>query len=398
MASIIKINRSKAMRRVSARCIDWTLYVVTGITLLLSSQDWIALLTGTEWSTHQVEPDPLPPPVTWIETYAIPDLPPWSSIFAIHLASVILLLIPSLLYELPLIAARGQTVGKILMGIKVTKNSAGCVLGWTRSTIRWAVFYLPLLIPIVGILIFLLTAASPLFDSKRRGWHDKIAGTLVAPVSKDKESRTPLLFPTGAHKRLLARTIDWLLYSIAGVTFLIWSIGLLELEGSTFIDLYNSRVAIEPLSISYQIEGIRRMIYESDFWLAVFGIHNSFTIVFVSVVIYELPLTALRGETIGKILTKTQVICIDSGRVPGWKKASIRWMVLYLPLLAIPIIGILIFLLTAASPLFNPQRRGWHDKAAGTIVVPASEGLRVSRPSRGVAYKTRRRNARGGKR
>ncbi len=383
MASIIKINQSESTRRVLARCIDWTIYVITGITLLLSSQDWIALLTGTKRSTYQVEPDPPPPPVTWIETYAIPDLQPWTSIFAIHLAGVILLLLPSLLYELPLIAARGQTAGKILMGIKVTHNNKGHFPGWTRSSIRWAILYLPLLIPIIGILIFLLTTASPLFNSQRHGWHDKIAGTLVAPVSKDKESRTSLLFPTGAHKRLLARTIDWLLYSIAGVTFLIWSIGLLELEGSTFIDLYNSRVAIEPLSISYQIEGIRRMIYESDFWLAVFGIHNSFTIVFISVVIYELPLTALRGETIGKILTKTQVVCIDNGQVPGWKKASIRWMVLYLPLLALPIIGILVFLLTAASPLFDPQRRGWHDKAAGTIVVPTSEGLQGRQQSRG---------------
>ena len=269
------------------------------------------------------------------------------------------------------------------MRVKVTHHSQGRVPGWTRSTIRWAVFYLPLLIPIVGILIFLLTAASPLFDSKRRGWHDKIAGTLVAPVNRRQEIKNNTSLSNPAHKRLLARTIDWLLYSIAGVTFLIWSIGLLELEGSAFIDLYSSRAAIEPLSISYQIEGIRRIIYESDLWLAVFGIHNSFTIVFVSVVIYELPLTALRGETIGKILTKTQVVCIDNGQVPGWKKASIRWMVLYLPLLALPIIGILVFLLTAASPLFNSQRRGWHDKAAGTIVVPTSEGLQGRRQSSG---------------
>ena len=388
MASIINVNRSESTRRVSARCIDWTIYVVTGMILLLSSRDWIDPLTRTVWSTYQQEPDPLPPPVTWIETYAIPDLQPWSSIFAIHLAGVILLLILSLLYELPLTATRGQTIGKILMGIKVTHNSERRVPGWTRSSIRWAVLYLPLLIPIVGILIFLLTAVSPLFDSQRRGWHDKIAGTLVTPASKTQANKQNTSLSSHTHKRLLARTIDWLLYPIAGVTFLIWSIGLLELQGSTFIDLYSNRAAIEPLSISYQIEGIRGrilqwMVYEADLWLTVLGIHLSFIVGLASVIIYELPMTALRGETIGKILTKTRVVSNNNGRTPGWKKASIRWIALYLPLLTIPIIGILVFLLTAASPLFDPQRRGWHDKAAGTIVVPTSEAPQVRQPSGG---------------
>ena len=195
MASIINVNRSESTRRVSARCIDWTIYVVTGMILLLSSRDWIDPLTRTVWSTYQQEPDPLPPPVTWIETYAIPDLQPWSSIFAIHLAGVILLLILSLLYELPLTATRGQTIGKILMGIKVTHNSERRVTGWTRSSIRWAVLYLPLLIPIVGILIFLLTAVSPLFDSQRRGWHDKsLAHSLPQHLKHEQTSRT-LHFP-----------------------------------------------------------------------------------------------------------------------------------------------------------------------------------------------------------
>ena len=379
MASIININRSKATRRVLARYIDWTIYVVTGMILLLSSRGWIEPFTRTEWSTYQQEPDPLPPPVTWIETYAIPDLQPWSYIFAIHLACVVILLISSLLYELPLTATRGQTIGKILMGIEVIHNSEMRVPGWTRSSIRWAVLYLPLLIPIVGVLIFLLTAVSPLFDSQRRGWHDKIAGTLVIPASKTRADKQNTSLSSRTHKRLLARTVDWLLYPLAGVTFLIWSMGLLELEGSTFIDLYSKIAFMEPFSISFQ----SWLIPDSDPWDAIWIPHVIFALVLVSVVIYELPLTALRGETIGKILTKTRVVSNNNGRTPGWKKASIRWIALYLPLLTIPIIGILVFLLTAASPLFNPQRRGWHDKAAGTIVVPTSEAPQVRQPSGG---------------
>ena len=160
---------------------------------------------------------------------------------------------------------------------------------------------------------------------------------------------------------------------------MIWSIGLLEFEGSTFIDIYNRIASIEPFQIAVQ----SRLLPESGLWIAVPIIHIAIAGVLISVVIHELPMTALRGETIGKILTKTRVVCIDSGRVLGWKKAGIRWIVLYLPLLAAPIVGILFFLLTAASPLFDPQRRGWHDKAAGTIVVPVSEAHQVRQSSRG---------------
>ena len=379
MANIIKINQSEATRRVSARLIDWILYVITGICLALASLPWIAVFTRTDFSVGVTDILPPQPPEAWIEIYAIPDLQPWSSIFAMHLTSVVLLLIPSLLYELPLIAARGQTIGKILMGVKVAHNSEGRVPGWTRSSMRWATLYLPLLVPIIGILIFLLTAASPFFDPKRRGWHDKMAGTIVTSVPKRIVCEDNSYLSSRTRKGVLTRTIDWLLYPLAGVTFLIWSIGLLELEGSTYIDLYSSRAIMEPFSISLQ----SWLIPYSNLWLAIYILHTCFTVVLVSVVIYELPLTALRGETIGKILTKTQVVCIDSGRVPGWKRASIRWIVLYLPLLALPIIGILVFLLTAASPLFNSQRRGWHDKAAGTIVVPTSEGLQGCRQSSG---------------
>ena len=383
MASTISINRSESTRRVLARCIDWIIYIITGMTLSLSSLLWIASFTRTEWYIGGVDPDPQPPPEMSFETYAVPDLQPWSSIFAIHLAGVVLMVIPSLLYELPLTAARGQTVGKILMGIKVTHTSETRVPGWTKSSIRWAVLHLPLLVPIVGILIFLMTAASPLFNSQRRGWHDKIAGTLVTPVSKEQAIKDKVSPSNRTHKRLLARAVDWLLYPIAGVTVLIWSVALLELEGSTFIDLYSNRAAIEPFrSNSYQIEGIWHTIFESDFWWTVSVLHITIIVVLVSVVIYELPLVALRGETIGKILAKTRVVCIGNGRAPGWKRSGIRWIVLYLPLLAVPIIGVLVFLLTAVSPLFDPQRRGWHDKAAGTIVVPTSEKVhRVHQPA-----------------
>ena len=378
MASLIGINQSESIGRILARCIDWLLYVVIGIWLWMSSLIWgmSSLIWVTGFTRTYVglgggDSVPSQSYRLWFETYAVPDFQPWLSIFAIHLACVILLLVPSLLYELPMTAARGQTIGKIMMGIKVTHNSNGRVPGWKRSSVRWAIIYLPLLVPIIGIIIFLLTVISPLFDPQRRGWHDKIAGTIVTQASKTPAIQDNVSLSVPTHKRFLSRTIDWLLYSIAGITLVIWSIGLLELEGSTFIDIYKGIAFIEPFQITVQ-----SLLPESDLWIAISILHIGFVAVLASVVIYELPLIALRGETIGKILTQTRVVCIGNGRVPGWKRASIRWIVIYLPLLALPIIGILIFFLTAASPLFDSQRRGWHDKAAGAIVVPTSDAHR----------------------
>jgi uncharacterized RDD family membrane protein YckC len=81
-------------------------------------------------------------------------------------------------YELVMTAIKGQTVGKMIMGIKVVKSADGQVPGFGPAFMRW-------LLPIIGAVICgigaLLVYLSPLFDSSGRvqGWHDKAANTLV---------------------------------------------------------------------------------------------------------------------------------------------------------------------------------------------------------------------------
>ena len=84
-----------------------------------------------------------------------------------------------LLYEVTMIALRGQTVGKMMMGIKVIRAVDGQIPGWGKSAKRWLVPQLPGLIPFVGSLLTLLVYLSPVFDNRRQGWHDKAAGTFV---------------------------------------------------------------------------------------------------------------------------------------------------------------------------------------------------------------------------
>lgn len=84
-----------------------------------------------------------------------------------------------ILYEVVMIAVKGQTVGKMLMGVKVVKQASGEVAGWGPSFIRYII---PAVASAVtcglgGILVYL----SPLFDKSGRmqGWHDNAANDLV---------------------------------------------------------------------------------------------------------------------------------------------------------------------------------------------------------------------------
>lgn len=84
-----------------------------------------------------------------------------------------------LLYEVVLIAVRGQTLGKMMTSIKVVRADNGLVPGWGKSIGRWIIPVVLNFIPYVGGLLSLLVYISLLWDSARQGWHDKAAGTLV---------------------------------------------------------------------------------------------------------------------------------------------------------------------------------------------------------------------------
>ena len=143
-----------------------------------------------------------------------------------------LFLAPFLLYETLTTAALGRTIGKHLTRIQTIHTPGGQTPRWTRTTARWAALHLPLLIPLAGIPIFLLTAASPLFDPQRRGWHDKITRTAVTPDPQPSRSNTRPPAKTG--RRLAARLIDWTICAAAGLALTILTLWLLGLEGHLY--------------------------------------------------------------------------------------------------------------------------------------------------------------------
>ena len=90
--------------------------------------------------------------------------------------------------------------------------------------------------------------------------------------------------------------------------------------------------------------------------------------------LYEVPLTATRGQTLGKMALKIRVVQADNGLVPGWGKSAGRWLVPAIPGLVELIrpslwsVGLLSFLVYA-SLTWDKARQGWHDKAVKTFVV-----------------------------
>ena len=89
-----------------------------------------------------------------------------------------------LVYEVSLVATRGQTLGKMAMKIKIIRAGDGLLPGWDMSTVRWLVPAVPGLIglvPALGLvaLLSLIVYLSLTWDKVRQGWHDKAAKTFV---------------------------------------------------------------------------------------------------------------------------------------------------------------------------------------------------------------------------
>jgi uncharacterized RDD family membrane protein YckC len=83
-------------------------------------------------------------------------------------------------YEVTLVALKGQTVGKMVVGIRVARADNGDLPGWGPAAIRWALPGLvAFIIPVFGMLAALVVYLSFLWDDRRQGWHDKAAATVV---------------------------------------------------------------------------------------------------------------------------------------------------------------------------------------------------------------------------
>jgi uncharacterized RDD family membrane protein YckC len=83
---------------------------------------------------------------------------------------------------------RGQTLGQMMLGIAVRDEATGGAIGPQRAAIRILVLEPGAIlswIPVLGLLAGLysiVAGLSPLWDSRKQGFHDKVAHTFVIKV------------------------------------------------------------------------------------------------------------------------------------------------------------------------------------------------------------------------
>jgi uncharacterized RDD family membrane protein YckC len=70
---------------------------------------------------------------------------------------------------------KGQTLGKMALGIRVVDFSTGGPIGYGRGVVRY-------LGRILSGIVFLLGYLWMLWDKEKQTWHEKIATTVVVPV------------------------------------------------------------------------------------------------------------------------------------------------------------------------------------------------------------------------
>ena len=74
---------------------------------------------------------------------------------------------------------RGQTVGKMALGIKVVNADTGAPIGMGKGFLRHTAQFVAGLVPCPGALFLLLDVLWPLWDDRNQALHDKIAGSIV---------------------------------------------------------------------------------------------------------------------------------------------------------------------------------------------------------------------------
>lgn len=87
--------------------------------------------------------------------------------------------------------------------------------------------------------------------------------------------------------------------------------------------------------------------------------------------VYEVVPTAYWGQTLGKRILGIKVVNVATGEPPGFSKSLGRWALLTLPVSVpyVQYVGVVFYLLCVLTMGHEPFYRGWHDKAAGTLVI-----------------------------
>jgi uncharacterized RDD family membrane protein YckC len=131
--------------------------------------------------------------------------------------------------------------------------------------------------------------------------------------------------------------------------------------GARIIDALVVAIPVAALFLAFTDIDVEAETIEMPTWVTLAALAVS--------ALYEILLIAFSGQTVGKRLLRIQVVDVATGRPPRLGSATIRYLVPTVPA-AVPIAGAaLIGPLVYLSAAWSPTRQGWHDRAAGTVVV-----------------------------
>lgn len=172
-----QVELASAGTRLAGRIIDWTILAIVAGTI-------VGILVAATWDSDDGSNARWP---------------------AVALTNIVI----GLLYEITLIATRGQTVGKLAAGAKVVRLADGGVPGWRTSLRRWAIPGLAgalaaamgitfeqtgigelaaIPVQVVAGLVVLFCYLALTWDGRRQGWHDKAASTVVVATGRTRRS------------------------------------------------------------------------------------------------------------------------------------------------------------------------------------------------------------------
>jgi uncharacterized RDD family membrane protein YckC len=149
-------------------------------------------------------------------------------------------------------------------------------------------------------------------------------------------------------QRLLARLIDWLIYGVLYVIFLVVAFALAS-------------------SIVHTVTDADGHARSAPSGLGAPGFFLAFGIAMASGLLYEWLMLARKGATLGKLALGIKVVDQVSGQTPGYRAAFVRPLVPFAAAMCCSFLGPVVYL----SMLFDRSGRmqGWHDKAAGDLVI-----------------------------
>ncbi|MFH8840366.1 RDD family protein [Streptomyces sp. NPDC017868] len=166
--------------------------------------------------------------------------------------------------------------------------------------------------------------------------------------------------------RFAARLIDSIAIGI--VYWILVAIGLAGAVGIGSASSIDDCSGMDPMSDAYSacLDKAAQQAGEAagGILAAFFGV---LFLLFIATMLYEWLMIAFVGATLGKMVLGLRVVKENTGGKPGLGGGFIRWI--------IPMVGAIVCgigqLLVYLSPFFDStgKTQGWHDRAAGTIVI-----------------------------